>query len=82
MAQHTMGFDGVDFKDFRDSPDGDEALEDIHNIIRGILKEVTIVEQSYDNAEIERLLVMLRLCRPFDCGNLSGEIPRSIHQRR
>jgi predicted nucleic acid-binding protein len=61
LAQHIMGLDYLDFKDFRDSPQGDEALKDIHDIIRGILTEVTIVEQSYDNDRVERLLVIDRL---------------------
>jgi predicted nucleic acid-binding protein len=80
IAQQRMGFDDVDFKDFRNSPAGDTALGDIHTIIRkigsgsrvgygqhegirrsSILQQVTIVEQSYDNARIERLLVIDRL---------------------
>jgi hypothetical protein len=58
IAQHNLGCDDMDFKIFRNSPDGHYALGEIHKIIRTILKEVVIVEQSFDNDGVEKLLVI------------------------
>jgi predicted nucleic acid-binding protein len=62
MHQNHLGFEGLDYKIFRDSASGRAALQQIHDTLRDdILKQVIIVERPYDNASVERLLVIDRL---------------------
>lgn len=50
------------FKDFKNSPDGNKALNDIHIIIKNdILSHFAIVGKSFDKQGIENILVVDKL---------------------
>jgi predicted nucleic acid-binding protein len=62
MSHRDSVFYALDYKIFRDSEDGHDALQRIHDTLRDdILNQVLIVERPYDNASVEKLLVIDRL---------------------
>jgi hypothetical protein len=62
MKQRALQMDDLDFKIFRNSQQGHDALEEIHIILKDkILKQVVIVERPFDNETVEKFLVIDRL---------------------
>jgi hypothetical protein len=62
MRQRSLKLDDLDFKIFRNSQAGHDALKEIHIILKDkILKQVVIVERPFDNETVEKFLVIDRL---------------------
>lgn len=57
--EHSKWDPAIKFKDFRDSRDGKDALNDIHTIIKGnILNRFNMEGKIFNNQEIENLMVL------------------------
>jgi hypothetical protein len=62
MAQDDSTLSGAAFKIFRNSQEGHDALQRIHDTLKNdILKQVLIVERPFDNETVEKFLVIDRL---------------------
>jgi len=57
--EHSKLNSNINFKTFRDSQDGKDALDDIHTIIKGnILNCFNIEGKIFNNQELENLMVI------------------------
>ena len=48
----------ISYKDYRNSTYGQETLSDIYELIKEILENFTVIEQSYSNIDIESMIIV------------------------